>query len=124
MGTVPKFRTSAVHGACGAPLAMVRSTLLSPKQELKIARSIERWGKVKSMHVYSPEVHSLHYCSEEGCPGNSTRMVNRDGNAAGGNIMQRFITMTMGVPPPPYLDQALLKGEGRVKPPTSMWLTR
>ena len=123
MGTVPRFRTSAIHGACGKPLAMVRTTILSPTQEFKIARSIERWGQVRSHHVYSPEVHSLHFCSYEDCPGCSCRMVERDKHASGGNILQRLITMTQGAPPPPYLDQELCKEEGRVRPPPPMWLT-
>ena len=119
-----KFRTTAAHaGGGGCTLGDVRTTTLGPEQVFKAERSLQRWGRIKP-GVLSPTVHDIKYCSSEWCMDPARRMVNRDGNPAWGNILQRLVNTTLGAPPPPYLDQALCKAGGRVRKPSPVWLAQ
>lgn len=119
LGVQDEFRTSCKCGSCGETMARVKTTLLTPRQQSKNAKSFERWGRVNPHVETSQTIRGLYACVNPSCPNDGRRLKHRD-RAATGNMMQTAYAAFLGESRPEYLQ----RGGPKVVYPPSVWLSK
>lgn len=104
LGVVDEFRTSRKCGCCGETMSQVRTTQLTPRQQAKNERSLEKWGRVNPHVADIQTLRGLYQCTNPACPNNGRRLKDRD-NAAASNMVQLGAASLVGMPRPSYLER-------------------